>query len=67
MRVQVPPMPRNRLNGRTLVFDTKNKGSTPFSCKKGGNSLMVERYIVTIKMWVQIPFITIFYNILYVA
>ena len=26
--------------------------------KINGNSLMVERYIVTIKMWVRIPFTT---------
>ena len=34
IRVQVPSMlnNRNRLIGRTLVFDTKNKGSSPFFC-----------------------------------
>jgi hypothetical protein len=30
-----------------------------FPVNKGGNSLMEEHYIVTIKMWVRIPFITI--------
>lgn len=34
------------------------EGSSPSDGKKNGNSLMVERYIVTIKMWVQFPFTT---------
>jgi hypothetical protein len=34
LRVQVPPMPyRNRLSGRTSVFDIENEGSSPSSCR----------------------------------
>ena len=34
------------------------EGSSPSDGNLIGNSLMVERYIVTIKMWVQFPFTT---------
>ena len=39
------------------------EGSSPSDGKLIGNSLMVERYIVTIKMWVQFPFTTFIYKI----
>jgi hypothetical protein len=48
---------RDRLIGRTLVFDTKNEGSNPsLWIKEDRSSIRLGRCPFTAERWVQIPY-----------